>query len=256
MQRFEIYDAGDELNRFRVPTELGDIFRIGSADKLFMLLAQPCDLVVREGGMRNHETSKLRRMAAVAELVRGRDEKRESWGRLPFYEEASGRAAFVNFGKVHQVPLAVLDLCVLSGDGSGEIDLEAPAPRVLVEPWTARHRRLSRVFGAALETHEELTRSGAGGDAALLALPGWWSTLAVEPVVAGKTVRYAVQRTIRLRQPWSGALLTEFAQFQARAAFEPDFGGSAEATPETNGEVNSADHRAGKSTRRSALLGK
>ena len=245
VQRFEIYDAGSELNRFCVPTELGDIFRIGSAEKLFMLLAQPCDLVVREGGMRNHETSKLRRMATVAELVRDHDEKRESWGRLPFYEEGSGRAAFVNFGKVHQVPLAVLDLCVLSGDGSATIDLEALAPRVLIEPWKGRHRRLSKVFDTALKTHEGLTNCGADADAALLALPGRWNTLALEPVVAGNTVRYAVQRTIRLRQPWSGALLTEFAQYQARAAFEHDFGESEEAASETNGRANSADHRTG-----------
>ena len=243
MQRFEIYDSGSELNRFRVPIELGDIFCIGPDDKLFMLLAQPCDLVVREEGKRNYETSKLQRMVAVAELVRDQDEKRESWGRLPFYEEATGKAAFVNFGKVHQVPLAVLDLCVLSGDGSAAIDVEAPAPRVLVEPWTVRHKRLSNVFGAAAKAHEDLTKRGVGGDAALLALPGWWNTLALEPVVAGKTVRYAVQRTIRLRQPWSGALLTEFAQYQARAAFEHDFGDSAEAASEKIGGANSADHK-------------
>ena len=245
MQRFEIYDAGSELNRFRVPTELGDIFRIGSAEKLFMLLAQPCDLVVREGGMRNHETSKLRRMAAVVELVRDQDEKRESWGRLPFYEEASGRAAFVNFGKVHQVPLAVLDLCVLSGDGSATINLEAPTPQVLIEPWRGRHKRLSKVFDTALKTHERFTKIGADADAALLALPGCWNTLALKPIVVGKTVRYAVQRTIRLRQPWSGALLTEFAQYQARAAFEHDFGESAEAASETSDRTNSTDHRTG-----------
>ena len=241
VQRFEIYDSGTELNQFRVPIELGDIFCIGPNDKLFMLLAQPCDLVVRDGGKRNHETSKLQRMVAVAELVRDQDEKRESWGRLPFYEEATGKPAFVNFGKVHQVPLAVLDLCVLSGDGSAAINVEGRAPPVLVEPWTARHKRLTRIFGAAAKTHEELTKKGIGGDEARLALPGWWNTLALEPAVVGKTVQYTVQRTIRLRQPWSGALLTEFAQYQARAAFEHDFWESAEAGPETNGGPDPAN---------------
>ena len=245
VQRFEIYDSGTELNQFRVPIELGDIFCIGPDGKLCMLLAQPCDLVVRDGGKRNHETSKLQRMVAVAELVRDQDEKRESWGLLPFYEEATGKPAFVNFGKVHQVPLAVLDLCVLSGDGSAAIDVEGRAPPVLVEPWTARHKRLRRIFGAAAKTHEELTERGIGGDEARLALPGWWNTLALEPAVVGKTVQYTVQRTIRLRQPWSGALLTEFAQYQARAAFEHDFWESAEAGPETNGGADPANQRTG-----------
>ena len=58
-------------------------------------------------------------------------------------------------------------------------------------------------------------------------------------------MQYTVQRTIRLRQPWSGALLTEFAQYQARAAFEHDFWESAEAEPETNGGADPANQRTG-----------
>lgn len=152
----------------------------------------------------------------------------------------------MNFAKVHQVPLAVLDLCVLSDDGSARIDLEAPTPRMLVEPWRARHKWLKKVFDTALETHQNLTKSGAEADAALVALPGWWSTQPLNPAVAEKTVRYAVQRTIRLRQPWSGALLTEFAQYQARAAFEHYFvGESAEAASETNDDANAGEQETG-----------
>ena len=97
MQRFEIYESGDELNRFRTPIDLGDIFRIGPGGKLCMLLVQPCDLVVRKDGKRNYETGKLRRMATVAELERGKDKERGSWGRLPFYEQETGKACVCEF---------------------------------------------------------------------------------------------------------------------------------------------------------------
>ena len=61
-------------------------------------------------------------------------------------------------------------------------------------------------------------------ETASLALPGSLITLDLGAAVNGKTVRYEVRRTMRLRQPWSGALLTEFAQYHARAAFEHEFG--------------------------------
>ena len=151
MQRFEIYDAGHELNRFRTPIDLGDIFRIDG--KLCMLLAQPCDLVVRKDGKRNYETNRLRRVAAVAELVRGKDTKRDNWGRLPFYEEGTGKSAFVNFGKVHQVPLVVLDLCAVCEDGSAAIDVGVETPELLIEPWRVRYGKLRKLFVKALATH-------------------------------------------------------------------------------------------------------
>ena len=145
-QRFEIYESGVELNRFRTPIGLGDIFQIGPDGKLCILLAQPCDLVVRKCGKRNYETSKLRRMATGAELVRGKKTKRESWGRLPCFEEETGKHAFVNFGKVHQLPLAVLDLCAVNEDGSAAINASAEVPDGLIEPWKKRYKNCSVSF--------------------------------------------------------------------------------------------------------------
>ena len=235
LQRFEIYESGDDLNQFRTPIGLGDIFQIGSDGKFCMLLAQPCDLVVREDGKRNHETSKLRRMATVAELVRGKNAKRESWGQLPCYEEETGKHAFVNFGKVHQLPLVVLDLCAVNKDGSAAMDANAEAPDGLIGPWIQRHKRLRRIFRKALEMHAGLTDKAFNDETAALVLPGSSITLDVLPEVSAMTLRYKVKRTIRLRQPWSGALLTEFAQYQARAAFEHAFGHRDEALAESNG---------------------
>ena len=51
LQRFESYDSGDDdLNPFYVPIELGDIFETTSNGKKYVLLAQPCDLMVRGSG--------------------------------------------------------------------------------------------------------------------------------------------------------------------------------------------------------------
>ena len=229
MQRFEIYDPGDDLNRFHAPIDVGDIFRFNSNGRHYILLAQSCDLMVRKNGVRSYEDRRLGRMAAVVELVIGRADKRESWGELPFYEEESGRSAFANFARVHQVPLAVLDLCAVCQDGSAAVDVTAERPELLVEPLRMRYGKLRKLYCKALDQYEELVNAGLDDEKASLPLPGSSSTLNLGSVVAGRTLQYGVKRMLRLRQPWSGALLTEFAQYQARAAFEHPFGHRAEA---------------------------
>lgn len=84
IQRFECYDSGEELNRFFVPIDLGDIFRIGSKCKLYILLAQPCDLVVRKNGKRNYETDRLRRMGRSRSSCLMRRRRRKVGAIYPF----------------------------------------------------------------------------------------------------------------------------------------------------------------------------
>ena len=230
--RFEIYDPGEELSRFHAPVDLGDIFHFESNDKTFILLAQPCDLMVRRNGMRNYEDNRHGRLVAVVELVFGTDEKRTSWGELPFYEEETGVSAFANFARVHHVPLVVLDLCVVHGDGSDTINLSADCPELMIEPWRIRHKKLCKFFSRAFEGYAELTGKELSKEIASLTFPGTSSTLKFQMAVRGRQLHYGVRRKMRLRQPWSGALLTEFSQYQARAAFEHPFGQQAEALPE------------------------
>ena len=223
IQRWEIYDAGNELNVFHAPIDLGDVFELGLSGKHYILLAQPCDLMVRKHGMRNHEDNKFGRTAALVELVLGTAEKRESWGELPFFEEKIGKSAFANFAKVRHVPLAVLDLCTIRSDGSAEFDVSAKRPHLLIEPWKVRHEKLFRYFQKALVQYETLKNAAIDDEIASCTLPGSSTALQLGPAVDGNTLKYNLKRKLRLRQPWSGALLTEFAQYQARAAFEPYF---------------------------------
>ena len=229
IQRFEIYDSDDELNRFHIPVGIGDVFRLSSNERHYILLAQPCDLMVRKDGMRSYEDKKFGRMAAVVELVFGCAEKPENWGELPFYEEETGRAAFANFARVYQVPLVVLDLCAVCEDGSAEIDVNEECPTLLIEPWQKRYQKLRRFFGEALDRYEELENKDLDEETPSLALPGSTTFLKLGPNVTGKTLKYGVKRMLRLRQPWSGALLTKFAQYQARTAFDHYFGHPTEA---------------------------
>ena len=232
VQRYELYDAGNELNGWHAPIGLGDIFRIGSAGKYYIVLGQPCDLVVRSKGFRNHEDSRLGPMVAVAAITLTEKGEGMVWGKLPFFEEDTGDSAVANYGRVHQVRLAVLDLCVFRQDGSAVIDVAGDCPTGLIEPWRKRHGRLCRHFDSALKLHRKLAEAELESEAASVALPDASSTLRVGKAVRDGTVEYEVRRVMRLRQPWSAALLTEFAHYEARAAFEHYFGERVAAAPE------------------------
>ena len=226
IQRFESYESADQLNQYHVPIELGDIFEGGPTGRRYILLVQPCDLVVRGNGRRNYEDEKYGRVGAFVELVvdPDREKEKESWGELPFYHEDTGRSAFADFAKVHQVQLAVLDLCVLRTDGAATIEVGGPCPELLIEPWKERCKRLQRFFKAALTRYNTLEKKQLSGDLKSLALPAASTTVRLPATAEGNTVRYDLKRVMRLQQPRSGALLTAFTQYQARVAFEHPLG--------------------------------
>ena len=232
MQRYEMYDAGEKLNAWHTPIGLGDIFRIGSVGNHYILLGQPCDLVVRSRGLRNYEDGRLGPTVAVAEIARGEEKEGMVWGKLPFYEEASGDAGFANYARVHQVRLAVLDLCVFRQDGLAVIEVAGDCPDELIETWRKRYGKLQRHFDDALKLHRKLAEAGLKPEAESLAFPGASTTLKIDKAAGDRTVEYDVTRVMRLRQPWSAALLTEFAHYEARAAFEHYFGERVEAAPQ------------------------
>ena len=225
IHRFETYESGETLNQYHVPIELGDIFEKVSTGSRFILLVQPCDLVVRDGGNRNYEDKKLARMGAFVQLVVDpeRDNAKESCVELPFYHESTGRSAFADFAKVHQVRLAVLDLCAFRADGVAMIEVDTPCPEILTEPWKEQHTQLQRLFKAALSQYQTLEKKQLSSELKTLALPLPSTTVRFSAAVEGKTVRYDLKRVVRLQQPRAGALLTAFNQYHARAAFASRF---------------------------------
>ena len=230
IQRFESYESVGDLNEFHVPIDLGDIFENISTRRRYILLAQPCDLMVRENGKRSYD-NKCARTGALVEFVfdgenqsvyEGKKEK-ESWGELPFYHAQTGGSAFVDFARVHQALLAVLDLCALDAKGNAVVDVDSSCPDLLIRPWRERHKQLGKLFRASLGRYEQLKMKNVKEELKLLALPRLSATLSLQAVPDDRTLKYNFRRVTRLRQPWSGALLSTFAQYQARAAFEHPF---------------------------------
>jgi len=225
IQRFETYELDETLNRFCLPLDLGDVFERESNCRQYILLAQPCELMVRGNGKRSYEDEKLGRTGALVELTvdrTGEDDK-ERWAELSFFDRVTGAKIYADFAKAYQVKLAVLDLCALRTDGVATVDKDGECPGVVIESWARRYERLQKYFSAAFGRYEELAERGVKNELKALALPTLSETLRVSSSFDGSTLRYDLKRVMRLRQPRSGALLTAFAQYHARAAFEHPF---------------------------------
>lgn len=220
MQRFECYEEHAELNLFHTPIDIGDIFERPSSQKRFILLAQPCDLMVRENGKRDYDDDRLARTGTLVELVvdPGRNVK-ENWEEVPLYHVDTGEPAFAALADVHHVQLAVLDLCALQADGVAAIDVDEGRPELLIEPWKKRYELLRKFFNNALKNYEKV-KDKVGEPMKSLAFPMLSATLRLQAAVSGQMISYDLKRVMRLRQPRSGALLTAFAHYQARTAFE------------------------------------
>lgn len=223
IQHFEMYEEGDFLNRYCIPLDVGDIFE-GGTGRRYIILAQPCDLMVRPNGGRSYDDKNGRCAALVELIVKGsRSPSKPSCAEVPYYEEGSGQSAFVDFAKVHHVQLAVLDLCALSPTGDAAIDVDAACPEFAIDPWKKRYENLKSLFASALQRYSELAKKQVGKGIEQLGLPIACTTVRFSVEVQGRRIRYGLKRVARLNQPRSGALLTAFAQYLSRAAFEHSF---------------------------------
>ena len=148
LQREELYELGDYINKNHLPLDLGDIFERteGNSTKKYILLAQPCDLMVRRNGKRHPD---LRRIPLV-EMTSSDKPSRYS-EEIPYFDESPSKKWFVNLKIVHFVPACLLDLCAFNQDGVAKLAMTEDPPSGIRPAWKERHRILSRHWEKAIE---------------------------------------------------------------------------------------------------------
>jgi hypothetical protein len=231
-----LYEAGKLINEFRDPLRNGDLFEIGSGDNpsMWVLIAQPCDLMVRSDGERNYE--KNFKVAVLAPVIRKPlGEKLEI---KPYHEfkleqlDHDGlQAGSVVFTKATPVSLKVLDLVVLRADGTCEIDTNDadPFPTFSSMSWEARAQTLRRDFQKISNKIED-ARKGKSGDAKAKELAEYVMPRAAPGAVIAQHAAYdkgkfsySIKRTGRVREPFASSLLAAFSRYLSRDAYEHDF---------------------------------
>ena len=216
----EIYDSGEHINGLHLPTEVGDLL-IRESGKRYVVVAQPCDLMVRSGGLRAPELTHV----LVAELAPGAAPGDELFAefKLPYFDEASGAAALVRLARPTFVRALILDSCVLNADGWARLDMRGTSPDELLPHWHARHEKLQKL-GAAI-----FTRLGKlQGDVAQevkIAMTGHFKGDVFAPKTIdadAQTITWDCRRVGRIGDPYAQALLNRYSQYFARDAYLHD----------------------------------
>ncbi len=230
LRRLEWFEESTDINEQHLPLELGDIFRIESKpNKLYVLVAQPCDLMMRQVGERHHtvENALLLEATPVAEssadAKRAKDEDQGFYFKLDFFEP--DRDWRVNLRKIHYVNLDVLDLCVFRNDGCATLTVGDTAPTLMSEAWRAHFPKVSDVMRKACGRYTELMKKNGmkAIDAAKIALSAsLGSLMKLEIDSKSNTITFDISRAGRIKHPRSGALLARYANALARDAFDHD----------------------------------
>jgi hypothetical protein len=230
IQREELYEGGEHLSANHLPIELGDIFRKtgGNSEKRYILLAQPCDLMVRASGRREPELEYVT-LAEVARSAGTSPYVRE----MEYYGEDPDDRWFVKLRQTHYVPCCILDLCVFDSNGQAAVTVGAVEPTGLRPAWEARFGRLQKHYACLqrrlnavlspiqdVELPKEEIMSGFFRE--LFPKGPFKASLSKEN--ACLTIAYNCQRVGRLSRARAVDLLMAYTSCLSRPAFECSFG--------------------------------
>jgi hypothetical protein len=234
IQQMEMYEPGDYINKMHLPLDVGDIFQKtdGSSSKAFVLVGQPCDLMVRSDGKRHPEVADV----VLAEIFPSQNEKRHCVP-LPYFGDNPATTHYVRLRLVHVVHPCVLDMCVFNTDGQAKMDLSMLCPTGLTQAWQARFRFVQEHARRVLQTYETFGQ-GKANDSVMEEAFRQEAVRIFPPHVSNRglfkariDLRQGVQcisvnckRIMRLCRPRAVALAVNYAAYSSRPAFEHDVG--------------------------------
>jgi hypothetical protein len=224
IQRLELYEEADHLNNHYLPTDLGDIYQKTNGNKQFILLAQPCDLMVRNDKKPGRRPSMYE--ATIAEILDEPTDDPTASAELKYFSPETGSSVYVNFGRTHTIKLCVLDLCAFRTDGKAAIFIKDAVSSGVIPSWQRYYSVLQKDALKLLKDYEALKRTNKKEVAliALLTKANHKGAITADIDQQQGKIEYHIKRVRRLLQPRAGELLNKYAAYKSRDAFEHDFG--------------------------------
>jgi hypothetical protein len=206
-RRAEVYDQGPYINSLFSPLACGDLFaKTKEGAPAFVLLEQPCDLVVRQDGKRIACEGTLVKIAKKAADGRSR-----LYGIPRWNEDDELSLDFLECGSVQ---LRHLELVAYNDSGEAMIDGAKEPPSYLLPGWKKSYEKRRQTVRAAangvvpsellIMTLSERLKLGKGR-------------------LEGQRLRFPLFRVGRLRQPLATTALAALMAHRTRAAFDHDF---------------------------------
>jgi hypothetical protein len=206
-RRDEVFDDGSRLNALRSPLACGDVFRKDESNHYWILLAQPCDLIVRPDGTRKADEGFLVRLTNSYTPAAGSEGHR--YFDLPALEGTDLWA--VDFRSWVSVSLECLEWTAFNTDGRVALTKATTPPAGLLPGWEKR-------FDKAQRRHQN-------GRQFCLSLGSISHKLAT---ASATSVAFPYRRIARLRGSRAAGAYSAFASYHARGAFDHDFAKGAE----------------------------
>lgn len=222
-RRDEVFESGDLINGIHSPIALGDVFEHQSNGRLYLLLAQDCDLMVRPDKSRNAcegiwvqlKPALPGTSAAGADPVTGRHiegvPNMRYFGLPPLFSEQPDQAYVVDFRVAASVNLEPLEWAVFNPDGKLRLAAAQPAVSFLLPGWAKKLEKWTERFAGIRRDHRNLR----------LSLSSTLSGGVLE--VKNETLEFPYKRVGRIRAPLSSAVFGAYGAFQTRAALDHDF---------------------------------
>lgn len=221
IQYLEIYENVDFLNKFHRPVDLGDIFEKTDNGKKYIVIGQPCDLMVREAGKRKHTVNEV----VLAKIIDDDEvDYPDAFYELPYFN--NGKKCHVKFQESEMVKLCVLDFCVFQESGFCEFSISDVCPKNLIPAWSKHYSVLKKDVDNIIRKYDEMKKAGRGSEVLKLFVPTTSNSQLFKGTVdlESKKLKYECKRIGRLNQPFASALLSKYGNYISRPAFEHDFG--------------------------------
>lgn len=241
LRKRELYQDASLLTHS--PLEVGDIFQSVDTQKFYILLSQPCDLMVRsDTGERKNITANLIKISQreTKDLIKLKSKKPDTFfslwktrTELNYFFDNTKYMAIVSFEDKLEISLDVLDLAVLSDSGHCSVDINntPKIPYYLTDGWQIRLDKLIQHY-QSLHTDLNKYEKGLQGVNAGLR-PILWNALMPKVTLAPSILpevpyntgvfNFQLKRTARYRQPWASRLLSLYSSYLSRDADDFDF---------------------------------
>lgn len=231
LYREELYDSGEYINDCNAPLDAGDIFRLTGQDGkdlgTFVLIAQPCDLMVRNVNGKRRANELLLAKIEDREPLKFENGtlKEKKAFELPFFRD-DGRNSMIDFSQVFRMDGRFLDLCCLHVNGLAEV-VVADNPKGLTPGWGKRWNDSLKPFmtelQSSLEAWENLTADQrAIGDTLPVHVLLFNGTTRIKAAVEKrgrkKVVVIGLRRSMRLSSAMAAEMLRGFGDYLSRPA--------------------------------------
>lgn len=208
----ELYD--DKVNDYNCPLKSGDIFENNSGKK-FILLMQPCEIMIRNNGKRSNDDYKT--YANLIEISSAAAKKTDA--ELKYLD---GETYYLQYAKIKKVELDILDLCTFSNEGKTGIDLNLTTFDHKLEGLTLRYKILQKKYDSLYTLWKN--NGGAGELKAPLFIPNGKGilTLTLNNQGSTKYIDFGLKRIKKLSKDVAQDLLSKLLTHLSRAAHDVD----------------------------------